>query len=66
VNALLLAAFTAQAVFFFGVFGSLESDIANFVGLLGLSVALNGPGAAPVPAEPAAAGMEFETEYIKA
>jgi len=65
-NTLLLAAFAAQAVFFFFVFGSLETDIAGFVGLLGLSTALNGAGAASVPVEPAAAGVEFETEYIKA
>jgi hypothetical protein len=33
---------------------------------LGLSVALNGAGAASAPAEQPAAGVAFNTEYIKA
>ena len=66
VNALLLAAFTARVLFFLCIFGAMQSDIAIFVGLLGLSVALNGAGASPVPAEQPAAGVELNTEYIKA
>jgi hypothetical protein len=66
VNTLLLAAFAARAVFFFGFFGSLHSDMAIFTGILGLSVALNGTNASPVLTEPSTAGMELNTEYIKA
>jgi O-antigen ligase len=66
VNTLLLAGFAAQVVFFFVFFGALESDMAGFVGTLGLSVALNGPGASLAPAEEPATGVEFNTEYIKA
>lgn len=42
VNTFLLAAFTAQIIVFFFIFGSLYSDLLKFLGLLGLSVALNG------------------------
>ena len=66
VNGLLLAAFAARALFFLCVFGSLHSDMAVFVGLLGLSVALNGADAYLAPAEQPATGVEFNTEYIKA
>jgi hypothetical protein len=66
VNGLMLAAFTAHAVFFLCFFGSLHSDMAIFAGLLGLSVALNGAVTAPVPAEQTSAGVEFSTEYIQA
>ncbi len=64
VNALLLAAFATRTVFFFFFFGSLHSDMMIFTGWLGLSVALNGAEASP-QAEPAVAGVEFSTEYIK-
>jgi hypothetical protein len=66
VNTLLLAAFAAHAIFFFCIFGALDSDMAVFAGLLGLGVALNGAGAVPAGAEQPAAGVEFNTEYIKA
>jgi O-antigen ligase len=67
VNALLLAAFIARAIFFLGIFGTLQGDMAVFLGLLGLSVALNGASAAaPAPAEAAVPGVELQTEYIKA
>ena len=66
VNALLLAAFVVHVLVFFVVFGSLHSDMAIFVGLLGLGVALNGADAAVARAEQPAAGVEFHTEYIKA
>ena len=66
VNALLLAAFAAQIVFFCFFFGSMYSDMVIFAGILGLGVALNGAGASPVPAEQPATGMELNTEYIKA
>jgi O-antigen ligase len=66
VNTLLLAAFAAHAIFFLGIFGALEADMAGFAGLLGLAVALNGAVAAPAPTESAATGVELGTEYIKA
>jgi hypothetical protein len=66
VNALLLAAFAARAVFFFAFFGCLQSDMAAFAGLLGFSVALNGAGAPLARAEQPATGVELNTEYIKA
>jgi hypothetical protein len=66
VNTLLLATFAARVVFFLFFFGSMQSDMAGFVGLLGLSVALNGAKTAQAPAEQLASGAEFNTEYIKA
>jgi len=66
VNALLLAAFAAQTLFFIFCFGSLYSDMPTFAGLLGLSVALNGADTFPAPAEQSPAGVELNTEYIKA
>lgn len=42
INAFLLAAFIGKLIFFFGIFGSLFSDLAMFTGLAGLSVSLNG------------------------
>jgi hypothetical protein len=50
INAFILASFAAKTLLFFFVFGSLHSDMASFIGLIGLSVALNGvPVQAPVP-----------------
>jgi O-antigen ligase len=67
VNALLLAAFVAHAIFFFVGFGAISSDMVVFVGLLGLGVALNGADAyQPAPVEEVAPGVELNTEYIKA
>jgi hypothetical protein len=65
INALLLAAFASKAVFFLTLFGSLHSDIAVFVGAVGLSVALNGPGAVPAQAEQLATGRDLNTEYVR-
>jgi O-antigen ligase len=51
-NRFLFALFLAKIIFFFGVFGSLYSDLAVFTGLIGLSVSLNGGVAsksAPAP-----------------
>ena len=67
VNGYLLAAFAANAIFFFVGFGSISDDLHTFVGLLGLGVALN--GAVPSPREQAeqpAADLELNTEYVKA
>jgi hypothetical protein len=58
VNTLLLATFAAQSLFFFFCFGSLYSDLAVFLGILGLGAALNGGEAGAPQAEPAAARME--------
>jgi O-antigen ligase len=66
VNTLLLAAFAARAIVFLVVYGALETDMAIFTGLLGLSVALNGTVAAAAPAKAAASGVALGTEYIKA
>jgi hypothetical protein len=65
VNALLLATFAARAVFFFAFYGCFQLDLAAFTGLLGLGIALNGAGPL-VPAEQSSAGVELNTEYIKA
>ena len=46
-NAFLFAYFAAKVIFFFAVFGSLHSDLAGFLGLLGLSISLNGGVAKP-------------------
>jgi len=42
INAFLLALFIAKVIFFVFVFGSLYTDMAVFVGLLGFGVSLNG------------------------
>ena len=42
INTFLLAYFLAKIIFFFGVFGSLYSDLPGFLGLLALSVSING------------------------
>lgn len=41
INAFLLSVFVARIVVFLFVFGALKTDILNFTGILGLSVALN-------------------------
>lgn len=50
VNRLLLAAFIAQLLLYFFIFGSFHTDLHKFLGILGLSVALNGGMAKPVAA----------------
>jgi hypothetical protein len=42
INSFLLVAFTAHILIFFFIFGSLHTDTQVFVGLVGLSVSLNG------------------------
>jgi len=67
INAFLLAAFAAHAVFFFLGFGSISDDLHAFVGLLGLGIALNGAESAlRERAEQPAGELELNTEYIKA
>ncbi len=41
VNTFLLAYFIAKIIFFFGVFGNFYTDVPQFCGMLGLSLALN-------------------------
>lgn len=47
-NTFLFAYFVVKVVFFFAVFGSLHSDLQLFLGLLGLSISVNGGVAKPV------------------
>jgi hypothetical protein len=47
INRFLFAYFVVKVVFFFTVFGSLHADIPMFLGLLGLSISLNGGVAKP-------------------
>jgi|ERR1035437_3628693 hypothetical protein len=48
INTFLFAYFVVKVIFFFAVFGSLYSDLPMFLGLLGLSISLNGGVAKPV------------------
>ena len=53
-NRYLLAAFCTRLVFYLGVYGQFDLDLASFTGILGLSIAINhgirSPAAAPEPA----------------
>jgi hypothetical protein len=42
INRFLLSLFIAKAIFFFTIFGAFSNDFAFFVGLLGLSICVNG------------------------
>jgi hypothetical protein len=48
INTFFLASFIAKSVFFFGVFGSLYSDMAIFIGIVGVNVSINGGMRQPV------------------
>jgi len=48
INTFLLAIFVAWFVFFCGIFGGFHSDLHHFVGIVGLSIALNGGIRRPV------------------
>jgi O-antigen ligase len=50
INRFLLSMFIAKAIFFFTVFGGFSNDLAFFVGLVGLSICVNGGVAEPVRA----------------
>ncbi len=63
VNGLLLAAFTARSLFFFVIFGGLSSDMAEFAGWLGLSVALNGGEASRATPAEHPEPIEFDPGY---
>jgi O-antigen ligase len=69
INTFLLTFYTVRTVFFFSIFGALETDLAYFVGAVGLSVALNrgvckmrGAGPLRREARPAAAGQGRSAE----
>jgi len=62
INTFLFAWFVVRTIFFFTVFGSLHSDLHEFLGLLALSISVNG-GVAKVD-QPAAA-MDLNTEYVR-
>ena len=53
INSFLFAYFVVKIFHFLVIFGGLESDLANFAALIGLSVSINGgirrPASAPVP-----------------
>jgi len=60
INAVFLAFFIAQAVFFFLVFGAFDSRLVIFTGILGMSVSINGGVRKPgrvVPASTAQPGF---------
>lgn len=48
INTFLFAYFVVKVIFFFAVFGGLYTDLAMFLGMLGLSISLNGGVAKPV------------------
>lgn len=48
INTFLFGSFVVKVIFFFVVFGGLVPDLAAFLGLLGLSISLNGGVAKPV------------------
>ncbi len=48
INGYLLALFVSRLIFFVFIFGALRTDLINFAGIIGFSVALNGGVRAPV------------------
>jgi hypothetical protein len=56
-NTFFLAFFVAKIAFFCTVFGSFQTDLYTFTGLLGLSVSLNGQREAAVESEASEAGQ---------
>jgi hypothetical protein len=60
VNGFLFAYFTAKIILFLVVFGGLYGDMATFVGIIGLSISLNGGVRRPVPqTAPSMKGTQF-------
>jgi hypothetical protein len=60
INTFLFAYFVAKVIFFLAAFGSLHSDLPVFLGLLGLSISVNGGVAKPaVVPEPKLAFTRF-------
>jgi hypothetical protein len=52
INAFLLACFVAKVIFYFLAFGALNHDVPAFLGLVGLSIAINGGMRTEQPQEP--------------
>ena len=50
INTFLLAYFLTKTFFFFAVFGSFQNELTVFVGLIALSVSINGGARQPAPA----------------
>ena len=50
INTFLLAYFLTKTLFFFAVFGSFQNELAVFVGIIALSVSINGGARQPAPA----------------
>jgi hypothetical protein len=61
-NTFLFAFFIVKVIFFCAIFGSLHSDLPMFLGILGLSISINGGVAKPVvvPPEPAIVFNRFK------
>jgi len=59
INLALFALFIAKVIFFFFIFGSLYSDLAVFVGIVGMSVSINGGMMKPAP-KPRSAVIKFK------
>ena len=65
INTFLFAHFLARIVFYIAVFGSISSDLHHFLGLVGLSICLNGGVGGPgVPAKPGSEEADGEKEGI--
>ena len=62
INVTLLACFIGKVIFFIGVFGAIDLDLAFFTGLVGLSVSLNGETRERSSRQ--AIGDEFSPVYI--
>ncbi len=62
INVFLLAVFLTRVIFFFAVFGAIGSDVASFLGLIGLSVSING-AAKKVGEEPRQFSQERNGSY---
>jgi len=60
-NRFLLASFLTRMIFYFGIYGQFDLDMATFTGLLGLSVAINGGvRSAPAAVEPSESSADTE------
>jgi hypothetical protein len=64
INAFLLASFITDLLVFFFIFGAISGDIAVFVGLVGLSVALNGGVCRPVQVPAAAEAQKPSPNFL--
>jgi len=66
-NMALLSFFLTQCIFFFFVFGAISTQLSVFLGILGLSVSLNGGVCRkPALAKPSVAGLPLATAFAPA